>query len=241
MGLLDGLQTLQGAPMPNSQPSTYQPENPTTSTSTDALSQFSAGARGMFGDISTKLGDTFAPAVDNMNETAKSSVTSIRRMMGDESVEDLEAPTQMTYTEELSSLFNLSWYQRIALFAMCFGTGVLLISLSFSFLPVIVLVPHKFAASFAMGNLLAIFSTCLLVGPRAQLQSMFSPVRAVASSIYLVSLFITLFAAFFGGKLRYIIVLVALVAQVAALCWYALSYIPYGRQMMSRMVGAFTG
>lgn len=222
MGLLDGLQTLQGAPAPNVQASS---SNPAAATS-DPLGQFSSNARGLFGDFGAKLGDTFAPAVDNINETAKSSVTSLRRMMGDESIEDLEAPAQMSYSEELSSIFNLSMMQRIGLFAMCFGTGILLIGVSFTFLPMIVLVPHKFAGAFTMGNLLAILSTWLLVGPKAQLQSMFSPVRALASTVYLVSLFVTLFAAFFGGKLRYIIVLGALVCQVGSCTSFQYSF-PY--------------
>lgn len=215
MGLLDGLQSLQGAPPPNPQP--LSTANPASSTS-DPLAQFSAGARFMFGDLGSKLSETLSPAVDNINETAKSSVTSIRRMMTDEPLpEDVEAPPapqQMSISEEMSSMFNLTMFQRISLFAMCFGTGVLLIGLSFTFLPIIVLVPHKFAASFTMGNVLAIASTWILVGPRAQIQNMFHPVRAVASSVYLFSLVFTLFAAFFGGKFRYIMVLAALVAEV---------------------------
>lgn len=213
MGLLDGVQSLQGAPPPNPQPGV----NNAAPSASDPLGHFSAGARSFFFDFQSKVTETFSPAVEGFNETTKSSVSSLRRMVGNETIEDIEAPPQqMTFSEEMSSMFNLTWYQRLALFAMCFGTGVLLIGMSFSFLPVIVLMPHKFAASFTMGNLLAIVSTWILVGPRAQLQSMFSPVRAVAATIYVVSLIVTLFAAFFGGKLRYIIVLAALVAEIGS-------------------------
>lgn len=205
MGLLDGLSALEGPPPPP--PSS----NPSSSVGgPDALSQFSSGARGWFGDLS----QTLAPAMENVSETAKSGVTSIRRMMGDE--EDLEAAAQMSISEEMSSMFNLTMFQRILLFCMCFGTGVVLICMSFTFLPLIMLAPHKFTASFTLGNVLAIVSTWILVGPKAQLQSMFHPERAIASGIYVGSLLFALVAAFWGGTFRYVLVLVAMVAEIGA-------------------------
>lgn len=222
MGLLDGINSLQGAPPPN--PSLSKP----MASASEPAGQLPPGERGFFFDFGSRFQETFSPAITNINETARTSVTSLRRLMGDETVEDLEAPppppAQMSLSEEMSSMFNLTLFQRIALFAMCFGTGVFLIGMSFTFLPMIVLAPHKFAASFTMGNVLAIVSTWILVGPRAQLQSMFSPVRAVAASIYVVSLLVTLCAAFFGGKLRYIIVFAALIAEIASCKLQLLSY-----------------
>lgn len=212
MGLLDGLQTLQGAPPPRSSSATNGPSDPNA---TDAMSQFSTGAKSLFGDFGSTVGD----GVDNLGDGVKSSVNSLRRMMGDESVDvdvEMQAPQQMSLSEEMGAMFNLTMFQRIALFAMVFGTGVLMICISFSFLPVIVLVPHKFAAAFTLGNVLAIISTWILVGPKAQLQAMFHPVRAVAAGIYLASLFVALLAAFFGGKMRYLFVLAALVAEVGS-------------------------
>lgn len=212
MGLLDGLQTLQGAPPPR--PATLSPTDSASATASDAMTQFSSGAQSLFGDFSAGL----AGGVEGLGGGVKTSVNSFRRMMGDESADiDLEDPVeQMTLTEEMGTLFNLTWWQRLGLFAMVFGTGVLLIGISFTFLPVIVLVPHKFAAAFTMGNLLAIMSTWILVGPRAQLQAMFHPVRATAAAVYLSSLLVSLLAAFFGGKLRYILVLASIVAEIGA-------------------------
>lgn len=228
MGLLDGLQSLQGPPPPKSQPPAHVHIQPSSSnvaaSASDPVSQFSAGAKSFFTGFGSKLSDTFSPAVENINDTAKSSVTSLRRLMGDETVGDIEAPPQMSMSEEMSSMFNLTLFQRILLFAMCFATGIFLIGLSFTFLPIIVLAPHKFASAFTMGNILAILSTWILVGPRAQLQSMFNPVRAVASSVYLASLIFALLAAFFGGKLRYILVLITLVAEIAARKFSLFSY-----------------
>lgn len=183
------------------------------------MAQFSTNAKSLFGDLSSSFSDN----LDNIGDNFKSSVNSLRRLVGDDSVPpaDLEAqlppqPPQQSFSEEMGALFNLTFFQRLALFAMIFGTGILMICISFSFLPFIVLAPHKFAAAFTMGNILAIVSTWVLVGPRAQLQTMFHPVRAVAAGIYVTSLVVALVAAFFGGKFRYVIVLVALIAELAS-------------------------
>lgn len=60
------------------------------------------------------------------------------------------------------------------------------------------------------------YSTWVIVGPRAQLASMFHPARATAAAAYLGSLIFALFAAFFGGRLRYPLVLISLVVEVLA-------------------------
>lgn len=217
MGLLDGLKTLQGAPAP-----LYQPANTKSSTngSDMPLNNISTSARLAFDGLQT--------TVSGFGDAAKTSATNIRRFLGDESVDvDLEAPpTAPSISEELASTFNLSLFQRVALFAMIFGTGIVLLILSFSFLTLIVIVPHKFAASFTMGNILAITSTWVLVGPKAQIQSMFQPVRAAAAAAYVVSLLVALIAAFFGGKFRYFVVLPAIVVEILAckLCVYIESF-----------------
>lgn len=59
-------------------------------------------------------------------------------------------------------------------------------------------------------------STWVIVGPRAQLASMFHPARATAAAAYIGSLIFALFAAFFGGRLRYPLVLISLVVEVLA-------------------------
>lgn len=226
MGLLDGLESLQGAPPPRGDP----------------LATFGTGAKSLVGD----LHNSFSGGMDSLNSNAKQGMDNFRRMIGDESVNvDMEAggggaPPQQSVADEVSTLFNLTWMQRLTLFAMCFCTGVVLILISFSFLPLIVVMPHKFAAAFTMGNVLAIVSTWLLVGPRAQLQTMFHPARAAAAAAYVGSLVFALFAAFFGGKLRYLLVLASLVVEICALAWYSLSYIPYGRTMISQLCGITT-
>lgn len=233
MGLLEGLSTLQGAPPPRGG---------------DAAAAFGGAPGSALGELSASL----SGGMDALGSNARSASDSLRRMLGDESVAvDLEmaggdggggggSAAQQSVAEEVGALFDLSLMQRVGLFAMCFSAGIVLLFISLSFLPAILLVPHKFAAPFTMGNVLAICSTWILVGPRAQLKTMFHPGRAAAAGAYVGSLFFVLFAAFFGGRLRYLLVIVALVVEIAALCWYSLSYIPYGRHLLSQLCGVTT-
>lgn len=207
----------------------------------DAFSQFAAGGQ----TAADVLGARAAEVGANVNDAFRGGWAAVSRMAG---VDDGGAPVdveacangasgQQSVQQEIGEMFNLSWVQRLTLFVMCFSAGAMMIGLSFMFLPMILLKPHKFAAAFTAGNLLAIMSTWVIVGPRAQLASMFHPARATAAAAYLGSLIFALFAAFFGGRLRYPLVLVSLVVEVLALVWYSLSYIPFGRQALSRLTG----
>jgi Got1/Sft2-like family len=204
MGLLEGLESLRGAPPPSR-------------AGTDPLAAFGNGAQSFF----EKLGG----GVDALGDGVKDGVNSLRRIVTDEPADDLEAPAQQSVAAEMSQLFELTLFQRIALFGMCFATGIVLIFISFSFLPIIMLVPHKFVAAFTMGNVLAIVSTWFLVGPRAQLATLFHPIRAAAAAAYFGSLLFALFAAFFGGKLRYMFVLAALIAEVGSCTFDVLQHL----------------
>ena len=97
------------------------------------------------------------------------------------------------------------------------------------------------------------------MGPARQLKYMFNETRWIASLIFIGSIVLTLVAAFAvrwlttrgwgaGGRLMRprrvlhtpaqlhskILCLIAVLVQIAALGWYALSYIPYGRAMCSQ-------
>ncbi len=204
MGLLEGLKELEGAPLPA--PSTSGSANGASgAAAVDAMAQFSSGAKSVLGGLGgfgTSIGEGAAVAGNHM-----------RRLFGDDTV-DLEAPQQATIGDEVNALCSLTWMQRIGLFAMTFGTGVLMLVTSISFLPLLVIAPHKFAAAFTMGNVLCITSTWLLTGPRAQLRAMFQPARAVAAACYVGSLILVLVAAFFGGSFRYPLVLVSLIIEI---------------------------
>eukprot|EP01121_Diplochlamys_sp_Union-15-3_P008587 TRINITY_DN2293_c0_g1_i2.p1 TRINITY_DN2293_c0_g1~~TRINITY_DN2293_c0_g1_i2.p1 ORF type:complete len:143 (-),score=15.65 TRINITY_DN2293_c0_g1_i2:155-583(-) len=93
--------------------------------------------------------------------------------------------------EEEESCFGFSWKQRIFGFIVCLAVG-----LSFCFLSTFFLLsPRQFAKFYTLGSLFLLSSTLFLVGPKKQLKNMFSSQRYMSTTIYLASLFGTLYTA----------------------------------------------
>lgn len=61
-------------------------------------------------------------------------------------------------------------------------------------------------------------------------KKMFHPSRALATVLYLSTLFLTLFIAFFEDMpARSFLLVLCIITQFLAMIWYTLSYIPYAR------------
>lgn len=128
---------------------------------------------------------------------------------------------------------SLSMTQRMYGFVGCFCIGCLISVLSsFALIRADVV---QFAILYSIGNLVALCSTGFLWGPKSQVKKMFKQTRLVATVVYLVCIVATLVIACAdlgidnGGKVALCLVLI--VIQFLALCWYCLSFIPYGRKM----------
>ncbi|KAF5469673.1 hypothetical protein F2P56_013727 [Juglans regia] len=94
--------------------------------------------------------------------------------------------------------------------------------------------PIKFGLTFTLGNLLSIGSTGFLIGPKRQVTMMLDPVRIYATAIYLASMIIALFCALYVHNR--LLTLLAIILEFGALIWYSLSYIPFARSMVSKVM-----
>lgn len=124
---------------------------------------------------------------------------------------------------------SLSWSTRVKGFSICFGVGVLMAVLGTLMLALGPLGWNLklFAMLYTLGNITALGSTLFLMGPAKQMSSMFSKTRMVATLVMLVSLALTLCAAFWWKK--NLLALLFVIIQFLAMTWYCLSYIPYAR------------
>ena len=131
---------------------------------------------------------------------------------------------------------TLTWEERLMGFIGCFAIGLALsLSSIFSFPALLLGDPSQFAWKYSVGNVLGLASSAFLVGPKAQLEQMASPVRIFATLAYLGSICVTVVAALF---LRHaLLTLVAIFVQFCALAWYCASYIPFGRMLIRQCVG----
>ncbi|KAF4728566.1 hypothetical protein FOZ63_006052 [Perkinsus olseni] len=103
----------------------------------------------------------------------------------------------------------------------------------------LVLDQNTLALTYTIGNVLQLLSTMFLVGPVRQFKNMFKENRAIAAAVYLLALFSTLYTCIRSPHRR-VLILIAVIVQFLAILWYALTYIPYGRQMATSVTGHLT-
>lgn len=94
-----------------------------------------------------------------------------------------------------------------------------------------------FAVLYTFGNVLALASTCFLMGPLNQLKKMFAKTRVIATILVLVMFVLTLVCAF-ALKNGAPLAILCCVLQFFALTWYSLSYIPYARDAAKKCFSA---
>ncbi|XP_008460846.1 uncharacterized protein LOC103499598 [Cucumis melo] len=136
------------------------------------------------------------------------------------------------FMDDFNRNCTLSTKQRFYGFAICFVAGVTCTLMSM----LVFFNPIKFGIAFTLGNMLSLGSTAFLVGPKRQVTMMLDPVRIYATAIYLASMIFALFCALYvHNKL---LTLLALILEFGALIWYSLSYIPFARSMVSKVMVA---
>lgn len=93
-------------------------------------------------------------------------------------------------TQEVSDALN-NWKYFMAFFI----AGIALIALSFPYLTVLLLFPHKFAGLFSLGSISILASLAILKGPWTYFKSFLAKEKLLFSLIYLGSLFGTFYVA----------------------------------------------
>jgi hypothetical protein len=117
------------------------------------------------------------------------------------------------------------------------GAAVLFSAALFVFLPMVLLFPGKFASAFSSGSVLTLAAMALFRGPRTFLLGLLERDRLAFSAAYIASLALTLYAALAGQS--YFLVVFAVAVQVAALLWYASTFVPGGTTGMSFLTRMF--
>lgn len=112
-------------------------------------------------------------------------------------------------------------------FALLLATGMLFIFIAFTmFLPVMVLMPQKFAICFTLGCGFIIGSFSALKGPKNQLAHMFSKKRLPFTLLFTGSMVGTIYVSMVLHS--YVLSVFFSLLQVLALSYYAISYFPGG-------------
>ncbi|KAJ7548432.1 hypothetical protein O6H91_07G012000 [Diphasiastrum complanatum] len=149
------------------------------------------------------------------NETIKGAFNTVSR-----NVRELPGNVQ-------TAASSLPSRKAITYFGVMLGAGMFFIFIAFLlFLPVIVLMPHKFASCFTIGSLLVIGSFFVLKGPRTQFFHMISKERLPFTAAFIGSMAGTIYASMVMHS--YVLSVIFSVIQVLALLYYVVSYFPGG-------------
>jgi len=138
--------------------------------------------------------------------------------------------------DSLTSLFpQLTYKERLIGFACCYALGILISVSSFgSFGELLAGDPTRFAILYSLGNTTSLCSTLFLVGFKRQLANMTKDHRRVSAAVYVSCMIATPLVAYSVPDMTTIILLLVLV-QWMAFTWYSLSYIPFGRSIVTNL------
>lgn len=127
-------------------------------------------------------------------------------------------------------VMGMNYQQRFKVFIISLFISGLFFGLAFFIgLPLVTVRPQKFALCFTLGSLSFMCSFAILKGPRAHISSMLAYERLPFTTVYLISMFATLYFTFtVGGMSGYVSVMGASGLQLASLMWYLVTFIPGG-------------
>lgn len=126
-----------------------------------------------------------------------------------------------------SATSNVPSGKSLMYFGLLLATGVFFVFIAFTmFLPVMVLMPQKFALCFTIGCALIIGSFFALKGPKNQLEHMTSKERLPFTLGFIGTMVGTIYVSMMLHS--YILSVLFSVLQVLALSYYAISYFPGG-------------
>ncbi|CAK8538950.1 unnamed protein product [Lathyrus sativus] len=138
-----------------------------------------------------------------------------------------------------SATSNVPSGKALLYFGLFLASGVFFIFIAFTlFLPIMVVMPQKFAICFTLGCGFIIGSFFALKGPKNQLSHMISKERLPFTLGFLCSMVGTIYVSMVLHS--YILSVVFSVVQVLSLGYYAISYFPGGSAGMRFLTSALT-
>lgn len=138
-----------------------------------------------------------------------------------------------------SAATNVPSGKSLMYFSLLLAAGIFFVFIAFAmFLPVMVLMPQKFAICFTIGCVLIIGSFFALKGPKNQLAHMFSRERLPFTLGFISSMVGTIYVSMVLHS--YVFSVLFSVLQVLALSYYAISYFPGGSAGMKFLSSTLT-
>eukprot|EP01018_Ginkgo_biloba_P025530 Gb_22268 [translate_table: standard] len=182
---------------------------------------------GATGDLEAGAPEAFAPLLKTANDTVMGTFNIVSK-----GVRDLPGNFQ-------SAASTVPSGKSIMYFGLLLATGIFFIFVSFTmFLPVMVVMPQKFAICFTLGCIFIIGSFFALKGPRNQFVHMASKERLPFTLGFVGSMAATIYVSMVVHS--YVLSVVFSGVQVLALSYYVISYFPGGSAGMKFLSSTLT-
>ncbi|XP_027932199.1 protein transport protein SFT2 isoform X2 [Vigna unguiculata] len=197
--------------------------------SSSLLADWNSYATAQSSQDSSNLGLSFdlESAVRSANDTVSGTFSVVSK-----GVRDLPGNFQ-------SATSNVPSGKALVYFGLLLASGVFFVFIAFTlFLPVMVVMPQKFAICFTLGCGFIIGSFFALKGPKNQLTHMMSRERLPFTLAFLGSMIGTIYVSMVLHS--YILSVVFSVVQVLSLGYYSISYFPGGSAGMKFLTSALT-
>ena len=165
------------------------------------------------------------PILDNKNDIEKNSDNKINNIKKEE-------------VNQYDECCKLTYKQRIFGFILCTLLGFFISIGSYArFRDAIKGDSIPFALYFTFGNISAICGSFFLSGPQNQLKSMFEEKRIIASIVYILSIILILIIVNINNLSGKSVILILLIFfQYISWFWYTISYIPYARDIVKKII-----
>ena len=128
--------------------------------------------------------------------------------------------------------------ERFTTFTILAISGIVCMIFAFTFLPFVIISPHKFALLFTLGSALMLASFSFLRGHVAFVKHLSSIERLPFSGSYIISLIGTLYSSLVMGS--YLLTMIFSIIQIVALLYFLVSYIPGGVSALT-FIGGMVG
>lgn len=198
-----------------------------------AAADWSEQAKAWQGDLAHTLGkvtETAAKAGAGLSEHAKAAQQKAALVAGS-AKEKLEKAGSGTLGA-LSGMSALAMSPaKLLQFAGMFMVGLLLVSMSFSFLPILPLKPQKFALLFALGSVTMLGSVAWLKGPAAFASVALQREKLPFSAAYGAGLVGTFWATLIERS--YIFTAIFALMQAVGLLYFLASFVPGGKAVLN--------
>lgn len=199
--------------------------------SSSLLSDWNSYAAAQASEESSSLGSGLGFDIESAVRSANNTVTGTFSVVS-KGVKDLPGNLQ-------SATSNVPSGKSLMYFGLFLATGVFFIFIAFAmFLPVMVLMPQKFALCFTLGCVFIIGSFFALKGPKNQLAHMSSKERLPFTLGFVGCMAGTIYVSMVLHS--YILSVLFSVLQVLALAYYAISYFPGGSAGMKFLSSTLT-